>query len=146
MNRMRHDSSGLTLIELMLAMVMLSIVLVAVFSGLEYAFYILKSAGDYADDTYQVIEYQEQNLTLSNTLSAGANASSTTLKVDSGTSVNSASKIDEQIIFQWGDMDYPDTNGFQSTGIRVDWNGENNYLEKNIGIYIPVSSSSVTVP
>lgn len=143
-----RSEDGMTLMEVMLAMVLLSIIMMAVFSGMQYAFNILQSSDAFTEETYQVIGSQEKNLTLTTTLSdddTTLDAATVSLVEDNIAGLKTDVNRNYPIYFEWTDSSSSDLVDFTTNGIRIDWTGDEAYLEKDIGIFIPVDNEETVV-
>lgn len=131
------SEEGLTLMELIISILLLSIISLAAFSGLQYAYYIISSSSEFIEETYDV--QHDFEIGLSYTYSG---------EVSDITGITAITDIDaitenSVIEFTW------DTNGlyhFDSYGYILEREaGEDSYLDEILYFYIPVVTSGPAI-
>jgi len=124
------DQAGLTLVEIILSIALLSVVIMAVFSGLHFAYNVLFSTKELSEQTYEIQKEYEQELTEVRLLPQDTTEASYDELADS-------TVIDDQpIIFDWDSEDLED---FNAEGLTIIKTGEGGgYLEESIYMFIPL--------
>lgn len=116
------NQAGLTLVEIILSIALLSIVIMAVFSGLNFAYNVLFSSKELSEQTYEIQREYEEELTLVRQLPTNI-------------------EPNETIEFIW-DIDDSDDNeleDFSAEGLTIIETGEGGgYLEESIYMFIPL--------
>jgi prepilin-type N-terminal cleavage/methylation domain-containing protein len=124
------DQDGLTLVEIILSIALLSIVIVAVFSGLNYAYNVLFSSKELSEQTYEIQKEYEQELTKVRLLPQDTTQASYD-KVDDSRVID-----DQPIVFDWDSEDLED---FSAEGLTIIKEGKGGgYLEESIYMFIPL--------
>ena len=125
------NQDGFTLMELIIAMVLMAIISMAAFQGLQFAFTALSSSGDYVEDVYVLQTSMEKDLTLVNGLTDTTNASSIVLES------TALSVADETIEFDWESGS--GCTDFNAVGVTVKRDATGGtYLNRTVYIFIPV--------
>jgi prepilin-type N-terminal cleavage/methylation domain-containing protein len=124
------DQAGLTLVEIILSIAILSVVIMAVFSGLHFAYNVLFSTKELSEQTYEIQREYEQELTEVRLLPHDTTEASYDELADS-------TVIDDQpIIFDWDSEDLED---FSAQGLTIIKTGKGGgYLEESIYMFIPL--------
>ncbi len=139
------DNQGMTLMELIIAMTFISIIALASFSGIRFAYMAFTSSDAYMADAY------DSQLDFENQLSYIFTHLDGTVAADI-----SEEAVSDPMTFEWGNfsgstwvvdttspMDEFDVNGVTVT--RISQEGE--YLEESINAYIPLDTTpTVSVP
>lgn len=124
----------MTLMEIIIAITLISIIALAAFHGMQFAFYALSATDAYMEDVYVLQTEMEKDLSLAYVVDPSTDASS--IPLGSGT----ISASDETIHFSW-----PVGSGltdFQTTGVTVERDAEGgDYLEDHFYIFIPVTNT-----
>jgi type II secretory pathway pseudopilin PulG len=111
------NQAGLTLVEIILSIALLSIVMIAVFSGLNFAYNVLFSSKELSEQTYEIQSEYEEELTLVRQLPTNTGSN-------------------ETIQFEWDTDDLSDFNSHGITTIKEGKGG--GYLEESIYMFIPL--------
>lgn len=142
MKTLLEDDSGMTLMEVIIAVLLLSIVTVAAFNGLQYAFFTLQGAQEFSENVY--VRQQDYEEALSYALSeyeetvAGQTISSPMNKVNMDSLVGNMIGADTSITFDW-DMGVS-FSSFDSSGILyTEAANGSTYLSDPIYVFIPTS-------
>ncbi len=124
------DQAGLTLVEIILSIALLSIIIMAVFSGLHFAFNVLFSTKELSEQTYEIQKEYEQELTEVRLLPQDTTE-------ESYDELAESTVIDNQpIIFDWDSEDLVD---FSAEGLTIIKTGKGGgYLEESIYMFIPL--------
>lgn len=137
------DEKGLTLMELIIAITMLSIVSMGAFMGFQFAFDTFSTSHEYIGDVY------DSQLALENKLSYTFLHSINTTEADIETlfSLDTDEVDDDPILFEWGYFSGGTWNStspmedFDVDGVTIILTSEGGqYLEKPINVYIPVDT------
>lgn len=128
----------MTLMEVILAIVLLAIISMAAFAGFQYAFYTLSSADQFSESAYENQSEFENSLSLARQLAKDEDAVSVAaIAIVNGTT------SDEVISFSWDttnfDASAEDLNDFDSIGVTIeDHSVGGDYLDKTIYTFIPL--------
>ncbi|MDF1617400.1 prepilin-type N-terminal cleavage/methylation domain-containing protein [Petrocella sp. FN5] len=112
------ENQGFTLFELILAITLLFIIILATFTGLQFAFHTMASSKEFSENTYDIQSDYENELTKVRTYS-------------------NIEPSNQTIRFEWEGMTSLDD--FDAIGIRIDKDTTGgSYLEETINMFIPV--------
>ena len=127
------NESGLSLMELMIAMVLITIIGMAAFAGLQYAYTILASSREFMEETYDAQLKVEEDLTLAN---LGDSFAAGDVGADSGLSPTA-----HQLAFTWNTSGSTlDGVTYTVDGYTVETDAEGgSYLDTTIRVYIPTN-------
>lgn len=126
-----YNQAGLTLMELIIAITMLSIISLAAFSGLQFAYYVMASSDQYIEEVYESQGDFEADLSQVNILPATTDK--TTLVLETA-----ADLVEDEVIeFNWeAGSTLVD---FKTTGVTIERKVEGgDYLGDVIYIYVPI--------
>jgi type II secretory pathway pseudopilin PulG len=124
------DQAGLTLVEIILSIALLSVVIMAVFSGLHFAYNVLFSTKELSEQTYEIQREYEQELTKVRLLPQDTTEASYD-EPDESTVID-----DQPILFDWATDDLED---FSAEGLTIIKEGKGGgYLEESIYMFIPL--------
>lgn len=137
------DEKGLTLMELIIAVVLVMIISIAVFSGLQTAFTMIGSSNEYMGDVYDAQLNVENQL--SYTFSHPTNSSEGTIEALFG--LPDEQVENDPISFDWGqyiDGSWSSSSpliDFDTSGVTVIIEaGAGSYISDEVKIYIPINS------
>ena len=127
------DNQGLTLMEIIIAIALLSVVALAAMRGLQFAGVVMMSSKEYVGSAYEMQSTAEKDLSLVNTLDSSDDQSSVSLQA------GFVSKVDETINFTWTSGPLAD---FSTTGVTVEREViGGTYLDSPVHIFIPISDT-----
>lgn len=109
--KIKDQEQGMTLIEIILAIVLLSIVALATFSGLQYAYVTMAVADDFSEDLFLNQEHFEQSLVYS------------LLQTESF----SAAELDALV---------PLTNGNDTVDLSLEWDGTTTLPDFSVDVIV----------
>ncbi len=125
------NEKGLTLMELMISMVLITIIGFASFAGLQYAYYVLAESREYIEDTYETQAGFEQGLTYVDTSQVADSAS---IQTDSN---STRVTVDYTIEFTWTTGGIPN---FNAIGHVLEKDIDASYLGNTLYFFVPVRS------
>lgn len=127
--RFLKNEKGLTLMELMISMVLITIIGFASFAGLQYAYHILAESREYIEDTYETQAGFEKGLTYVDTSEVSDSAS---IQSDSNSSRITS---DYTIEFTWTTSGIPN---FNAIGHVLEKDIDVSYLGNTLYFFVPV--------
>lgn len=137
LDRVIHEEKGLTLLELIISLVLISIIALAAFRGMQFAYNVTSSSKELILDSYT-----EQAIIETDVSMVWTDLSSS--EVISG--VPSTTEVDtdetEELYFRWigagTDPDQP--SDFKATGVMVTRKAQGgSYMDLPIRVFIPVT-------
>ncbi len=113
------ENQGFTLFELILAITLLFVIILATFTGLQFAFHTMASSKEFSENTYEIQKEYENELTKVRMYS-------------------NAEPTNQTIPFEW-EEGTTSLDNFDAFGIRIDKDTTGgSYLEETIHMFIPV--------
>lgn len=125
------SQDGLTLMELIISITMLSIISLAAFSGLQFAYYVMASSDQYVEEAYESQGDFEVDLSQVTVLPSTTDKTSLVLET-------MADNMEDEVIeFDWETG--TTLTDFKTTGVTIERSVEGgDYLGDVIYIYLPV--------
>jgi len=133
------ENQGFTLFELILAITLLFVIILATFSGLQFAFHTMASSKEFSETTYEIQEDYEKELTRVRSLL------SNTDKDDYTSTMTDKDIEDETIDLDWVTSKFRtgvvNLEDFDAIGIRIDKHTTGgDYLDATMRMFIPVKT------
>lgn len=133
------ENKGFTLFELILAITLLFVIILATFSGLQFAFHTMASSKEFSEKAYEIQEDYEKELTRVRTLLNDTDEDAYT------TTMSDGDVVDETIEFDWDSSAFRSgvvsLEPFDAVGIRIDKHTTGgDYLDTTMRMFIPVKT------
>ena len=131
------ENRGFTLFELILAITLLFVIILAAFTGLQFAFHTLASSKAFSENAYEIQKDYEKELTRVRTLLSDTDEN------NYSTTMSDGDIVDETIDFDWDSTAFRSgvdpLDDFDARGIRIDKHTTGgDYLDATMHMFIPV--------
>lgn len=130
---------GMTLMELIISILLISIIAMAAFAGLQYGYHVMMTSGYYIELAYEGQQELESNLSMVSSLGED------TVAADPIFAATPTDEYDETINFIWDTTDFlvgvDALQDFDAIGIRSEKNVTAGYLTKSINAFIPINTN-----
>ncbi|PKM69121.1 MAG: hypothetical protein CVU95_00630 [Firmicutes bacterium HGW-Firmicutes-2] len=132
-------NQGFTLFELILAITLLFVIILATFTGLQFAFHTMASSKAFSENAYEIQKDYEKELTKVRTLLSNTDEHNYSSTIAGG------NIVDEIIEFEWDSVGFrfgvDPLEDFDARGIRIDKHTTGgDYLDATMYMFIPVKT------